>query len=124
MVWVAHRGDGTISVIDTAHDKVVGTVSAGTKMANRLKFTRDGVYALVTDPPRDEVRVFDTASGKLVKTIATAAGPSGILIAPDGKRAFIACANAGKVQVIDLETLTITGTVATGNQPDGMAWVR
>jgi len=44
--------------------------------------------------------------------------PSGILIAPDGKRAFIARSNAGKVQVLDLGSLTIAGSVATGNQPD------
>lgn len=123
MVWVAHRGDGAISVIDTATDKVVGTITAGTKMSNRVKFTQDGKRALVSDPPSNEVRVFDTASGALLKTIATAAGPSGILITPDGKRAFVACSNAGKVQQLDLDTLTITGSVATGNQPDGMAYV-
>ena len=47
---------------------------------------------------------------------------AGLLIAPDGVRAFVACSDAGKVQVLDLGTLTITGSVATGNQPDGMAY--
>jgi len=41
---------------------------------------------------------------------------------PDGKRAFVACAGAGKVVAIDLDALKVIGEVATGNVPDGMAW--
>jgi YVTN family beta-propeller protein len=122
-IWVADRGDGALSVIDTATDKVAQTVMTGTKMANRVKFTRDGKRVLISDVPSNQVLVYDAATKQLVKKIDTDAGPEGILIAPDGKRAFIACANAGKVAVLDLDTLTITGSVATGNQPDGMAWV-
>ncbi len=121
-VWVAHVGDGALSIIDTASDKVAQTVTIGTKMANRVKFTRDGKRVLISDPPSNQVLVYDAASRQLVKKIDTEAGPEGILIAPDGKRAFIACSDAGKVAVLDLDTLTITRSVTTGNQPDGMAW--
>ncbi len=123
-IWVSHRGDGALSIIDTSTDTVTQTVTTGTKMANRVKFTLDGKRVLVSDPPSNAVLVLDAASHQVVKKIDTEAGPSGILIAPDGKRAFIACSNAGKVQVLDLGSLTITGSVATGNQPDGMAWVK
>ena len=122
-VWASHRGDGALSIIDTATDKVTQTLTTGTKMANRVKFTRDGKRVLISDPPSNQILVYDAAARQLIKKIDTEAGPSGILIAPDGKRAFIACSNAGKVAVLDLETLTITGSVATGSQPDGMAWV-
>lgn len=122
-LWVAHRGDGALSVIDTATDKVIQTITTGTKMANRVKFTRDGKRVLISDVPSNQVLVYDAATKQLMKKIETEAGPEGILIVPDGKRAFVACANAGKVVVLDLETLTITGSVTTGNQPDGMAWV-
>ncbi len=121
-LWVAHRGDGALSVIDTATDKVLQTINTGTKMANRLKFTRDGRRVLISDVPSNQVLVYDAFTKQLVKKIDTEAGPEGILMAPDGKRAFVACANAGKVVVLDLDTLTITGSVATGTQPDGMAW--
>lgn len=122
-IWVAHRGDGALSIIDTATDKVVQTVALGTKMANRVKFTRDGKRVLVSDPPSNQLLVYDAASRQLVKKIETEPGPEGILIAPDGKRAFIACSGAGKVAVLDLDSLTFTGSVATGKDPDGMAWV-
>ena len=121
-LWVAHRGDGELTVIDTTTDKVTQTVTTGTKMANRVKFTLDGKRVLISDVPSNQVLVYDAATRQLVKKIDTDAGPSGILIAPDGKRAFIACSNAGTVALLDLDTLTITSSVATGNQPDGMAW--
>ena len=121
-IWVAHRGDGALSIIDTATDKVVQTLSIGTKMANRVKFTRDGKRVLLSDPPSNHLLVFDVASRQVIKTLDTDAGPEGILIAPDGKRAFVACSGAGKVAVLDLDTLTFTGSVATGKDPDGMAW--
>jgi YVTN family beta-propeller protein len=122
-IWVAHRGDGGLSIIDTATDKVVQTIAMGTRMANRVKFTRDGKRVLVSDPPSNQLLVYDASSRQLVKKIESEAGPEGILIAPDGKRAFIACSAAGKVAVLDLDSLTFTGSVATGKDPDGMAWV-
>lgn len=64
------------------------------------------------------------SSKTLVKSIATAAGPRGIQFAPDGARAFIACANARMVQVIDLKTLEIVASIETGNVPDGLAYAK
>ena len=122
-IWVSHRGDGALSIIDTATDKVTGTIAMGTKMANRLKFTRDGKRVLVSDPPSNHLLVIDAATHQVIKTIDTEAGPEGILIAPDGKRAFVACAVAGKIAVLDLDAMTFTGAVATGKDPDGMAWI-
>jgi YVTN family beta-propeller protein len=121
-IWVAHRGDAALSIIDTATDNVTQTVTTGTKTANRVKFTRDGKRVLISDPPSNQLLVYDAASRQLIKKIDTEAGPEGILIAPDGKRAFIACSAAGKVVVLDLDTLTFTASVATGKDPDGMAW--
>ena len=98
-------------------------MAIGTKMANRVKFTRDGKRVLISDPPSNQLLVYDAASRQLIKKIETEAGPEGILIAPDGKRAFVACSAAGKVAVLDLDSLTLTGSVVTGKDPDGMAWV-
>jgi YVTN family beta-propeller protein len=121
-LWVSHAGDAALSVIDTATDKVVRVVTTGTKLANRVKFTRDGKRVLISDPGANEVVVFDATTKEVTKRVTTAEGPSGILIAPDGKRAFVACSGAGVVQILDLATLSITASVATGNQPDGMAY--
>jgi len=122
-VWVAHRGDGALSIIDTSTDKVAQTISIGTKMANRVKFTRDGKRVLVSDPPSNQLLVIDARTRQIVKKIDSEVGPEGILIAPDGKRAFVACSGAGKIAVLDLDSLAFTGSITTGKDPDGMAWV-
>lgn len=49
--------------------------------------------------------------------------PLGIQIAPDGQRAYVACAQAGKIAIINLAKLTQVGTIDVGTGPDGMAWV-
>jgi YVTN family beta-propeller protein len=122
-LWAASRApNGGIAIIDVASDTVTQTIPTTTKSINRVKFTIDGKRVLVSDPPSNEVLVYDAATRALVKRIATPDGPSGIVVVPDGKRAFVACAGAGKVVAIDLESLAVTGSVATGNVPDGMAW--
>jgi hypothetical protein len=122
-LWAASRApNGGIAVIDIASDAVKQTIATTTKSINRVKFTVDGKRVLVSDPPANEVLVYDAATREIVKRIATPEGPSGIVIVPDGKRAFVACAGAGKVVAIDLDALAVTGSVATGNVPDGMAW--
>jgi WD40 repeat protein len=48
-VWIAHSQDGGISIIDVDSKKVVKTLSISTKRSNRLKFTPDGKWVLVSD---------------------------------------------------------------------------
>jgi len=124
-LWVASRmANGGIAIIDPARNAVVRTLPTTTKVANRVKFTRDGKHVLVSDAAGNVVLVYDASTKEVIKTIAMAEGPSGIQMTPDGTRAFVACANAKKVQVIDLATFAIVGGVATGNVPDGLAYAR
>lgn len=122
-LWVASRVEnGGIAIVDVATDNVVQTIPTTTKLANRVKFTRDGKRVFISDPVANEVLVYDAAKREIVKRISTPEGPSGILMPPDGKRAYVACAGAGKVVAIDLDSYAIAGSVATGNVPDGIAW--
>jgi YVTN family beta-propeller protein len=120
-LWTATRGDAAMSIIDTATGKVTKVVPTGAKQANRVKFTPDGKRVLVSDPPSNELLIFDAKTKELITKIGTAAAPSGILMTPDG-RAFIACSGGDVIQILDLEKMAITGSFATGKTPDGMAW--
>jgi YVTN family beta-propeller protein len=122
-LWVASRTpNGGISVINPAKGEVTQTIATTTKMANRVKFTNDGKWVLVSDPSSNLVLVYDAATKEVIKNVETEAEPSGIVMAPDGKRAFVACAGAKKVQVMELTTFSITNDIDTGNVPDGMAY--
>ena len=120
--WAANSGDGTVSVIDVAAKKVVQTFDVGTKRSNRLKFTPDGKLVLVSDLGKGDLVVINAASRKVVKRIHLGKSAAGILIVPDGSRAYVALSADGKVAIVDLKTLTVTGDIATGRGPDGMAW--
>src|SRR5436190_11665596 len=123
-LWTAHSRDGGVSIIDIASKKVIQTFDIATKRSNRLKFTPDGKRVLISDLEGGELVVLDRADRKQVKRMKLGRSPEGILIPPDGLRAYVAIAGDNHVAIIDLQTLEVTGHIATGSGPDGMAWAQ
>ncbi|PYR95233.1 MAG: hypothetical protein DMF84_01965 [Acidobacteria bacterium] len=123
-LWAAHSQDGGVSVVDLAAKKVTATLDLQTKRSNRLKFTRDGRLVLISDLDAGQLVVVDAASRQETKRLALGRMPEGILIPPDGTKAYVAVAGDGLVAVVDLTTLEVTRKMETGRGPDGMAWVR
>jgi YVTN family beta-propeller protein len=124
-IWAANAADGTISIVNVASKKVSDTLSgANVSGANRLKFTPEGKLVFVSSLSGPDVAVFDAASRKEVKRIPVGRGAAGIQMQPDGSRVFVACTPDDYVAIIDLKTMTVTGHLGAGKQPDGMAWVK
>ena len=121
-LWVANAQGGSVSIINVAK-KAAETVSVRFRSANRLKITPDGKYALISDLGGTEVIVMDTATRQEIKRIDVGGGAAGIQMSADGGRAFAAVGSSNGVAIIDLKTLTMTGRIATGPGPDGLAWV-
>jgi len=121
-LWAANSQDGTLSIIDLGTRKVVQTLDLQTKRTNRVKFSPDGKLVLISDLGTGDLIVLDSASRKEVKRLNLGHGVAGILIVPDGSRAFVAVSPDSEVAVIDLKTLSMTGRIATGKGPDGLAW--
>src|SRR5258706_9386165 len=122
-LWSASSRDGGVSIVDVGTKKVTQTIPLGTKRSNRIKLTPDGKFALVSDLDAGDLVVVDAAARKEIKRIALGRMPEGILIPPDGTRAFVAVNGDNHVAVVDLKTWTVTKTLQTGTGPDGMAWV-
>jgi len=125
-VWAANARDATVTIIDVATKKPTQTVPIAVKGANRLKFTPDGKHVLISGlgarQADSSLVVIDAATHKEVKQLNLGGGAAGILIAPDGSRAYVAVSTADKIDVIDLRTLEVTGQINAGKQPDGLAW--
>jgi len=121
-LWAANSHDGTLSIIDLASRKVVQTLDVHTKRANRVKFAPDGKLVLISDLELGDLVVLDSAARKEIKRVNLGHGVAGILIVPDGSRAYVAVSTDSQVAVVDLKTLAVTGRIATGKGPDGMAW--
>ncbi len=118
--WTVSPVDGKVYIIDVNEKKVTGTIDASARRANRLKFTPDGKLALISAGA--ELVVIDVATRKVIQRIAIGHGSGGILIQPDGARAYVACSPDDNVAVIDLKTFAIVGRIHPGGNPDGMAW--
>jgi DNA-binding beta-propeller fold protein YncE len=121
-LWVAHSRDGGVSIIDVAAKKVTGTFDAKTRRSNRLKFTPDGASVLVSDLGAGQLVVIDVRT-RTERTRLALPNPTGILIVPGGREAFVAASGGSHIAVIDLATMTIARKIETGGNPDGMAWV-
>jgi len=122
-LWVANAQAGTVSVIDVAAKKVAETLTVAFRSANRLKFTPDGKYAFISDLGGTDVIVMDGATRKEIKRINVGGGAAGIQMSADGARAFAAVGSRNGVAIIDVKTLQVSGFIATGPGPDGLAWV-
>ena len=129
-IWAANALDGTVTIIDVARKKAVRTFPIAVKGANRLKFTLDGKYVLVSglggpslegESSAPNLVVIDVTTRKEIKKLSLGGGSAGILMQPDGSRAYVAVSARNKVAVIDLKTFEVAGEIETGRGPDGMA---
>jgi YVTN family beta-propeller protein len=121
-IWVANSQDGTISIITVASKNVTDTISANVLGANRLKFTPDGARVLVSSLRTGELTILESATRKEIKRLKLGHGNAGILVQPDGERAFVACSPDNYVAVINLKSLEDVGHIDVGQNPDGLAW--
>jgi len=124
-IWVANSQDATVTIIDVASKKPIQTLPIPVRGANRLKFTPDGKLVLIAGlggGAASNLVVLDAAARKEIKQLDLGGGSAGILIVPDGSHAFVAVSAKNKVAAIDLKTLEVTSYIATGKNPDGLAW--
>lgn len=120
-VWVGHDGDGGVSIIDTAANKVTQRIQVGQRPI-RVRFTPDGSRVLISDATSGDFTIWDARTRKKMQTIALGGTPVGILVTPDSKRAFVAQTQMNKVAVVDLAQGKVIQTIEPGEVPDGMAW--
>jgi YVTN family beta-propeller protein len=126
-LWVANAQDGTVTVIEVSSKQAVATFPIAVK-GNRLKFTLDGKRVLVAgglgDSSRANLVILDVVTRKEIKSFDFGGGSAGILVVPDGSRAYIAVSARDEVVALDLNKLEIAGKFATGKGPDGLAWAQ
>ncbi len=67
------------------------------------------------------VAVIDTASNRVLSTIAVPKGPHGLVVTPDGRKVYVSSDGDSTVTVIDTATDRAVGTVDVGPNPHGLA---
>lgn len=135
-------GTGTISVIETASNSVIKTIS-GFSGPFSIKISSDGLYAYVTNfgsnnfsPYGRTVSVVSLESDTIVDTIVVGIQPAGLALSPNGKFAYVTnyntlylgadftdlTAGQGTVNVINLCNNTVLPQAfLTGSSPSSVA---
>lgn len=121
-LWTASSENGSISIIDLNAKKLDTKIDAKVNGANRLMFTKDGRMVFISSLQTGELTIYDANTRKEIKRIKLGDGAAGILMDPNGARAFVACSADNYIAIINLKTLEVTGHLDVGGVPDGMAW--
>ena len=138
-LWVSNRSAGTLTVIDPSSLEILDEVDCP-GFPIRVAVTPDGKTVLVSCAANGELAAFKRAKRKeIARTkyeLEAVAGsedrlfggqfggspvPVGLVIHPDGTRAYVAATQADVVLVVDPSTLELIETYKPGREPDGMA---
>lgn len=128
-VWVANRGETSISVIDSQSLEIVATLDSR-PFAGRIEMGPDG-YAIVPNGGRGSrvpqyLRLWDVEARRMITEVPLRDGEPqggnfGVLI--HGGMVFTSDPNAGTIQVFRLADLTDRRVLMVDHDaPDGMAW--
>jgi len=121
--YVTNEGSGTVSVIDTATNSVVSTITVGS-LPTVLAISPDGSQIYVDNYSSGTVSVIDPTTNTVKATINVGGDPYGVVFSPDGSRAYVAN-DVGIVSVINTSTESVIDTINVGEavgvaiSPDG-----
>ncbi len=100
-VAVVSVGSNSVTLIDTATNRVKGTVYVG-RSPHEAVFTPDGSELWVTVRGEDYVSVIDPIQMKETRRIEMANGPGMTMFGPDGQYAFVCSSFTPELAVIDV----------------------
>jgi YVTN family beta-propeller protein len=118
--YVSNGGSRTVSVIDTARHAVTKNIP-GLGNVRGLAISPDGsrIYAVNEERPAS-VAIIDTKRNVVTNTVRMqGADPVGVVLTPDGRRAYVTVGQNGGpfVAVLDTARGVVTATVAVGEVP-------
>ncbi|MBA2946394.1 serine/threonine-protein kinase [Streptomyces himalayensis] len=118
--YVANESSGSVSVINTATNKVDSTIPVG-RSPKGVAVSPNGDRVYVTNRRSGSVSVINTATNKVDSTIPVGRGPQGVDVSPIEDRVYVANFGSGSVSVINTATNKVDSTIPVGRGPAGVA---
>lgn len=135
MKMSANRGAGrlfaTLALLAVGSGVLAASAQKPFKVEARWKIGGEGSWDYLTVDSaakrlyiahKTKVDVVDLTTGKEIGTVIGLTGSHGVVLSPDGKTGFVSDGGANAVVVFDLNSLQQTDKIATGTNPDGMAY--
>ncbi len=121
-VYVANAGSNNISIVSTATDRVVGTLTVPVgAVPSGLALGPQGTSLYVTERGSNSVSVFNTLTRTQGGSISVGTAPNGIAFDPFDGRLYVANSGSDTVSVIAPVTNTVVSVVGVGDAPAGVA---
>lgn len=119
-VFTHDQDEPRIAVIATATNKVDHWIALPAKVYSSSP-TLDG-RKLVANAPSGKLFVIDLAASKVEQSFDIPAAVGEVLLAPDGKAAFVSCPQAGTIEILDLAAGKLLEPLKLTKGVDGLAW--
>src|SRR2546430_6593279 len=110
--------DDAVAVLDTAQNKVLGTIAVP-KGPHGLVVTPDGRKVYVSSDGASTVSVIDTAADRVVASIDVGANPHGLAISGAGSRVLVSGWGSNRALVIDTAVDRGSGEVPVAQPHNG-----
>ena len=122
-VFVSDEAGDADVVIDARTNAKRSTIPLGGEAGN-THYDSVSHCILVAVQTRNQLVAIDPGSEKVVARydLPGSDHPHGFTLDEPGRLAFVTGEGNSKLQVIDLRTMTVIGTVAVGDAPDVLAW--
>jgi YVTN family beta-propeller protein len=114
LAYVTNYDSNTVSVIATATNTVVDTVTVGLKPMG-VAITPDRAFAYVANSGDNTVSVIGTALNRVRATIPVGVAPMGLAITPNGNFVYVANPSSHTISVITPSTNTVVDTIPLGS---------
>ena len=126
MLYVTTELENSVSVIDPATLKIVGSIPTGEAESHMLAISHDGRRGYTANVASGTVSVLDLENKKLLTTIPVSSKTQRISISPDDRWVFTADQSKPQIAVIDTQTNQVASWIpladfayGTAVTPDG-----
>jgi DNA-binding beta-propeller fold protein YncE len=114
---VTSEGSRHLLLLDPLAHRVVAEIPTGQSGSHMVVVTRDGQRAFVSNIESGTTTAVDLGSGRKLRDLDTGAGSEGIALSPDGAELWVAAGDAGRITVIDTQTLETRAGFALAGEP-------
>ncbi len=118
-VWTFNGGGKNATVVDSATQKVIGTVALAGKPEFPQADGEGNIYDNIED--KNEIVRIDAKAQKVTASWPACESPSGLAIDLAGHRLFAVC-DGKKMAVVDYNTGKLLATPAIGDGPDAVSY--
>jgi len=140
LVYVSNEDAGTISIISTATQTVIGEVQVGTRPRG-IEVSRDGglIYVALSGSPKcpptmpdeqcaelgadkskDGIGVIDARGHTLIRVLPGGSDPEEFDVDAAGTRLFVSNEDASQLSIVDLDSGDVLQVVEVGREPEGV----